>query len=295
MSLPLEPGHIYTLPVVRVAEFGAFLDAGTGQTADDILLHKDQQTGPVKVGDPVEVFLYRDPRGRITATMRLPKVKEGDLARLKVEAATKMGIFLDMGTDKGLLLPFAEMKGRPKPGEKIWVEIYRDKSGRLAATMEIEGLLNRRSKPATDVKRGDQVTGTIFEQNEDGSFLWTEQEYIAFMHKDERTRELRIGDDITARVIFVREDGRLNVSMRPIKEEGRVIDADIILNFLKQRESGRMPYSDNTQPDIIKDRFGISKAAFKRALGKLIKEGLVEIKEGWTYLKTGNGEIGSGE
>lgn len=285
MPQPLEPGHVYTLRVVRTAEFGVFLDAGTGQTADDILLHKDQQTGPVKAGDQAEVFLYRDPRGRITATMRLPKVKEGDLARLKVEAATKMGIFLDMGTDKGLLLPFAEMKGRPKPGEKIWVEIYRDKSGRLAATMEIEGFLNRRSKPATELKRGDHVTGTVFEQTEDGSFLWTENEHIAFLHQGERTRELRIGDDITARVIYIRDDGRLNVSMRPIKEEGRVIDADIILNYLKQRESGRMPYSDNSPPEIIKDRFGISKAAFKRALGKLIKEGIVDQKEGWTYLK----------
>lgn len=284
MHQPLEPGHVYTLTVVRVAEFGVFLDAGTGQTADDILLHKDQQTDLLKVGDQVKVFLYRDPRGRITATMRLPKVNEGDLARLKVEAATKMGIFLDMGTDKGLLLPFAEMKGRPKPGEKIWVEIYRDKSGRLAATMEIEGLLNRRSKPATELKRGDNVTGTVFEQTEDGSFLWTEDEHIAYLHKDERIRELRIGDDITARVIYVREDGRINVSMRPIKEEGRVIDADVILNYLQQRESGRMPYSDTTPPEIIKDRFGISKAAFKRALGKLIKEGHVEQKEGWTYL-----------
>ncbi|MEM5794921.1 MAG: S1-like domain-containing RNA-binding protein [Bacillota bacterium] len=285
MSQPLEPGQTYTLPVVRAAEFGVFLDAGTGQSADDILLHKEQQTGPVKVGEPVEVFLYRDPRGRLTATMRLPKVKQGDLTRLKVEAATKMGIFLDMGTDKGLLLPFAEMKGRPKPGERIWVEVYRDKSGRLAATMEIEGLLNKQSKPATALKRGDQVTGTVFEQTEDGSFLWTEQEHIAFLHKDERTRELRIGDDLTVRVIFIREDGRLNVSMRPVKEEGRVIDADVILNYLQQRESGRMPYADNSPPDVIKDRFGISKAAFKRALGKLIKEGLVEQKEGWTYLK----------
>ncbi|HBS60804.1 MAG TPA: RNA-binding protein [Firmicutes bacterium] len=285
MSQPLEPGQTYTLPVVRAAEFGVFLDAGTGQSADDILLHKEQQTGPVKVGEPVEVFLYRDPRGRLTATMRLPKVKQGDLTRLKVEAATKMGIFLDMGTDKGLLLPFAEMKGRPKPGERIWVEVYRDKSGRLAATMEIEGLLNKQSKPATALKRGDQVTGTVFEQTEDGSFLWTEQEHIAFLHKDERTRELRIGDDLTVRVIFIREDGRLNVSMRPVKEEGRVIDADVILNYLQQRESGRMPYADNSPPDVIKDRFGISKAAFKRALGKLIKEGFVEQKEGWTYLK----------
>lgn len=285
MPQPLEPGHVYTLPVVRTAEFGAFLDAGTGQTGDDILLHKDQQISPVKAGDQVKVFLYRDPRGRITATMRLPKVKEGDLARLKVAAATKMGIFLDMGTDKGLLLPFAEMKGRPKPGETIWVEIYRDKSGRLAATMEIEGLLNRRSKPATALKRGDHVTGTVFEQTEDGSFLWTENEHVAFLHKDERIRELRIGDDITARVVYVRDDGRINVSMRPVKEEGRVMDAERILDYLKQRESGRMPYADGSPPEIIKDRFGISKAAFKRALGKLIKEGYVEQKEGWTYLK----------
>lgn len=284
MIQQLEPGQIYTLPVVRVAEFGAFLDAGSGQTADDILLHKEQQTASVQVGDRVKVFLYRDPRGRITATMRLPKVKEGDLARLKVEAATKMGIFLDMGTDKGLLLPFAEMKSRPKPGDHIWVEIYRDKSGRLAATMEIEGFLNKRAKPAVDLKRGDEVTGTVYHQTEDGSFIWTTGEHIAFLHRDERIGDLRIGDDVTARITHVREDGRLNVSMRPLKETGRIVDADIILSFLQQRQSGRMPYSDDSPPEIIKDKFGISKASFKRALGKLIKEGLVEQKEGWTYL-----------
>lgn len=286
MTLKLEPGQIYTLTVVRIAEFGAFLDAQTGETGDDVLLHKEQQIAPVAVGDKVPVFLYRDPRGRITATARLPKVKEGDLARLKVQAATKMGIFLDMGTDKGLLLPFAEMKSRPLVGDEIWVEIYRDKSGRLAATMEIEGFLNRRSKPATEenVKRGDMVTGTIYHQTEIGSFLWTTEEYIAFLHKDERTSDLRIGQDITVRVTHVREDGRLNVSMRPLKEESRIVDADIILNFLKQRQSGRMPYSDDTPPEIIKDKFGISKAAFKRALGKLIREGLVEQSEGWTSL-----------
>jgi hypothetical protein len=284
MSQKLEPGHIYTLMVARTAEFGAFLDAGTGQTADDILLHKEQQTAPVAVSERVKVFLYRDPRGRLTATMRLPTVKEGDLARLKVEAATKMGIFLEMGTDKGLLLPFAEMKARPKPGDYIWVEIYRDKSDRLAATMEIEGLLNRLSKPATELKRGDVVTGTVYHQTEDGSFLWTTGEHVAFLHRDERTHELRIGEDITARITHVREDGRLNISMRPLKEEGRIVDADIILNFLQQRQSGRMPYSDDSPPEIIKEKFGISKAAFKRALGKLIRDGLVEQKEGWTNL-----------
>jgi uncharacterized protein len=285
MDQKLEPGRTYTLPVVRTAEFGVFLDAGTGQTGDDILLHKEQQTGPVQVGDSITVFLYRDPKGRITATMRLPQVKEGDLARLKVQAATQMGIFLDMGTDKGLLLPFAEMKGRPQRGEKIWVEVYRDKSGRLAATMEIENTLNKRSKPATELQRGDMVTGTIYHQTEEGSFLWTEDEHVAYLHQDERTRELRIGEDITARITYIREDGRVNVSMRPIKEEGRVADADTIIAFLKQRQSARMPYSDATPPEVIKDRFGISKAAFKRALGKLIKEGVVEQKEGWTYMK----------
>ena len=133
--MTLKENSIATLPVVRVADFGAFLSAGTGDSNDDILLHNAQQTEPVKVGDRVKVFLYHDPHHRLTASMRLPKVKDGEIAYTDVLLTTKFGAFVDVGTERGIFLPISETIGRVHPGQKIWIKLYTDKTGRLAVTM----------------------------------------------------------------------------------------------------------------------------------------------------------------
>ena len=105
-EMTLKENSIATLPVVRVADFGAFLSAGTGDSNDDILLHNAQQTEPVKVGDRVKVFLYHDPHHRLTASMRLPKVKDGEIAYTDVLLTTKFGAFVDVGTERGSFFLF---------------------------------------------------------------------------------------------------------------------------------------------------------------------------------------------
>ncbi|MCE5284306.1 MAG: RNA-binding protein [Pelosinus sp.] len=279
----LKPGAVVTLKAVRVNELGAFLDAGTGNTSDDILLHKVQQKGSVAIGDEVTVYLYLDPHGRLTASMRLPQMKEGQVARVRVINVTKDGAFVDIGAERGVFMPFAGMRGSLRVGEQVWVKLYRDKSDRLAVTMEVEDELRRAAKPAEGVKVGDIVTGSIYNYNEQGAFLFTTDRYIAFLHNDEMPTRLKVGEELTARVSFVREDGRINVSMRPVKEAALDIDADKILALLNSR-GGKMPYSDDTAPEVIKDKFNISKAAFKRALGRLMRAGKVEQHDGWTYL-----------
>lgn len=104
------------------------------------------------------------------------------------------------------------------------------------------------------------------------------------IHSSERSRLLRLGEQIEARVSHIREDGRVNLAMTQRKEIGRDVDSAALLEFLHSRPGGAMPYSDATPPEIIKQRFGISKSAFKRAMGKLMKEGLITQKENWTYL-----------
>ena len=138
---------VATMRVVRLGEMGAFLDAETGNTSDDVLLHTQQQTSTVAVGDEVEVFLYRDPKRRLTASMRVPKMKEGQIARMKVVNVSKDGAFLDVGAERGIFMPFAGMRGRPRIGERVWAKLYTDKSGRLAVTMEVEDEMRRASKP----------------------------------------------------------------------------------------------------------------------------------------------------
>ena len=278
------PSTVATLTVARLGEMGAFLDAETGNTHDDILLHHSQQTAPVKVGDRVTVFLYLDPKHRLTASMRVPKMKEGQIARVKVINVSRDGAFVDVGAERGIFLPYAGMRGRPQVGEVIWAKLYTDKSGRLAVTMEVEDEMRRASVSAKGkVKVGDLVRGAIYNYTEAGAFLFSEERYIVFLAERELPRRPRVGEVVTARVTYVRPDGRLDASLREPKEKARLSDAEAILALLRQRK-GRMPYSDQTAPEIIRDKFSISKAAFKRALGHLLREGLIEERDGWTYL-----------
>jgi predicted RNA-binding protein (virulence factor B family) len=279
----LHENSIVTLKVVRESDMGAFLDAGTGNTSDDILLHKNQQTEPVKIGDEVLVFLYHDPSGRLTASMRLPKIKMGQIGYAPVINTTRFGAFVDVGTERGIFMPYAGMKGRPKEGEYVWVKLYEDKSGRLAVTMEVEDEMRRASKPATDAKLGDWVEGAIYNITDQGAYLITKERWIAFLHQSEFLGPILIGQMIKGRISFVREDGRIDISLRPTKENAMDEDSRKILEFLEQRK-GKMPYGDKTPPDVIKTKFSISKAAFKRALGRLMKEKKVRQEDGWTYL-----------
>ena len=273
-ELSLKPMTVVTLKVVRNADFGVFLDAGTGNTDDDILLHKTQQTAEVKAGDKVNVFLYLDPKKRLTASMRVPKMREGQIARLQVVNVTSDGAFLDVGAERGIFMPFAEMVGRPKVGEIVWAKLYTDKSGRLATSMKVADEIRRASKPAENVKRGDIVKGAIYNITEAGAFVFTEERYIAFIAQKEIPRVLRAGEVVEARVTFVREDGRLDASLREQKEFAQHSDADKVLKFM--RENTEINLSDKTDPKKIYALFKISKAAFKRAIGHLLKKRLIE-------------------
>jgi len=279
-----QPGDVVDLKVARVSEAGAFLDAGTGNTSDDILLHKLQQTTEVKEGEVVKVYLYLDPNRRLTASMKLPKLREGQLGYVKVLSVTKDGGFVDIGAERGVFLPYSQMRGHVVPDQLVWVKLYRDKSGRPAVSMRVEEDMQKASKPATGLKVGDKVTGIIYNILPEGFFLITKERFIAFLHRSEvPSGRLDFGQEITGRVTFLREDGRINISMREQKETALVKDAETIYAYLVQRK-GRMPYGDDTPIEIIKQKFGLSKAAFKRALGHLMKEGKIRQEDGWTYL-----------
>ena len=285
-----QPGDVVELTAVRKNELGIFLDAGTGNTSDDILLHNAQQTAEVAVGQAVKVYLYKDPKGRLTASMRLPQMQEGQVARVEVINTTRDGTFVNIGAERGVFMPHAGRRGLPRCGEKVWVKLYRDKSGRPAVTMEVEDELRKASRPAEDVKIGDTVIGSVYNYSDKGAFLFTKERFIAFLHNDEMIERPRVGAELTVRITYIREDGRLNVSMRPVKENALDMDAEKILEVLRAR-GGQMPYSDASPPEIIKEKFNISKAAFKRAMGRLLREQLIEQREGWTYIKNNEGDI----
>lgn len=270
---------VAALKVVRANEMGAFLDAGTGNTSDDILLHKAQQTAEVNIGDVVQVFLYLDPKKRLTASMRVPKMREGQIARLKIINVTNDGAFVDAGAERGIFMPFAEMRGRPQVGEVVWAKLYSDKSGRLAASMKVSDEIRRASKPATAVKRGDKIKGAVFNIIDTGAFVFSEEQHIVFIPQKDIPRALRIGEVVEARVTYLREDGRLDASLRAAKENALERDAEKIFAFM-QAQGGSMPFGDKTAPEKIYAVFKLSKAAFKRAVGHLYSQRRIDKIDG---------------
>ncbi|WP_088831448.1 CvfB family protein [Paenibacillus tyrfis] len=288
----LEAGTIRRLDVAReVSPHGYFLTDGT----QDVLLHYSEAAGEVKPGGQVEVFLFHDTEDRLAATMRKPLVTLGEVALLEVvDLHPRFGCFLEMGLGRHLLLPFKElpelMELRPEVGDRVFVVLAHDRQGRLVAKVAGEDRLKRLCFDAPASWRNTWVDARVYKPLQMGSFVVCDGGVvgfgvIGFIHTSERTRLLRLGEQVKVRVSFVREDGNVNCSMRERKEVGRDTDSEKLLAFLKERPNQAMPYSDETPADLISQRFGMSKSAFKRAIGKLMKEGLVYQEGSWTYLK----------
>lgn len=292
-----EAGTVVTLEVAReVSPYGYFLADGDR----DILLHYTEVEGEIAPGQQVEVFLFHDTEDRLAATMKKPHIRLGELSLLEVvDIHPRFGCFLDMGIGRNLLLPFRELPElkelRPEVGDKVHVVLEHDKQGRMLAHLAGERELAPLTFHAPTAWKNQWLPARVYKPLQSGTFVIVEGGVLGFgviglIHADERTKLLRVGEQVDVRVTFVREDGRVNLSMRPLKQVGRDEDAETILKFLRERPQGAMPYSDQTSADIITNRFGISKSAFKRALGKLMKEGVIEQKENWTYLKKSESE-----
>lgn len=216
--LPWKENSIAEMTVARLAPFGAFLDAGTGNSADDILLHKEQQTNEVRQGDKVRVFLYHDPHHRLTASMRLPQIPINGIGYAEVLLTTRFGAFVEAGTERGIFLPHTETVGTLRAGQKIWVRLYVDKTGRLAVSMKVDEEMRRLAKPCHGIKVGGKITGTVYNMTDQGAFIITRENGSLSVPKD-MPADLRMGQEVTGRVTFIREDGHLNISLRPPKEK----------------------------------------------------------------------------
>jgi uncharacterized protein len=290
--MKLEAGTFVSLEVAReVSPLGYFLTNGM----QDVLLHYSEAEGKPEIGQEVEVFLFHDTEDRLAATMRKPLVSLGEVALLEVvDVHLRFGCFLEMGLGRNLLLPFKQLPEleelRPHVGDKVFIVLTHDRQGRLVAHTAGEEELKPLCFPAPATWRNKWVDARVYKTLQMGTFVVCEGGVVGFgvigmIHASERTRLLRLGESVNVRVSFIREDGHVNLTMRQAKEHGRDEDSEKLLAFLRERPNGAMPYSDETPADLISKRFGISKSAFKRAMGKLIKEGLVYQEGSWTHLK----------
>ena len=274
-------GEVQNLVIVKKVDFGVYVapeevvnDAEALKEQKVLLPAKYVPEGK-KPGDMVEVFIYRDSKDRIIATTLMPKLVMGKVAKLRVAQVGKYGAFLDWGLEKDLMLPFKQQKRRVTEGEEILVSLYTDKSGRLCATMNVYHDLRTDSPYGKD----DRVSGTVYEISPNfGAFVAVDDMYSGLIAKKELYGELKIGDTVSARVLNVKEDGKLDLSVREKAYIQISADAEKIMELIA-RFGGALPFNDKASPEVIKRETGMSKNEFKRAVGNLLKNNRIKITE----------------
>lgn len=273
----LEIGKKQTLMVVKEVEFGIYLGEHLAADAHErVLLPAKQVDKSVKVGDMMEVFLYRDSKDRMIATTRTPLVTLGEVALLTVAQTGKFGAFLDWGLEKDLMLPFKEQVYPVRQGEQVLVALYVDKSGRLCATMKVYPYLKKDSS----YKKDDTVQGTVYEIIEKmGAFVAVDNRYSGLIPAKECYGKLREGQIIEARVAAVKEDGKLDLSIREKAYLQIEKDAEKLKELLDSYD-GVFPFTEKASPEVINRETQMSKNEFKRAIGHLLKEGYITIQDG---------------
>ncbi len=267
-------GEIQTLEIVKKVEFGVYL--GDGENREDkVLLPKKQVPQEAQTGDRIEVFVYRDSKDRLIATTNMPKITLGGVAWLKVAEVGKIGAFLDWGLEKDLLLPFKEQTRRVTAGEECLAALYIDKSDRLCATMNVYPYLDTDSPYAKE----DRVTGTVYEISQNfGAFVAVDDRYSGLIPKQELYGAVEVGDTVNARVTEVKEDGKLNLSIREKAYLQIGQDAQRVLEIIDSFD-GVLPFNDKASPEVIRREMQMSKNEFKRAVGHLLKAGKITITE----------------
>ena len=270
----IELGKKQTLEVVKKVEFGVYLAEEQG-SMDKVLLPKKQVPEGAEAGTQIEVFIYRDSKDRLIATTAVPKLTLGELAVLTVKEVGKIGAFLDCGLEKDLFLPFKQQTRKVCTGDEVLVAMYIDKSNRLCATMNVYEYLKKES-PYT---KEDTVHGVIYEISKNfGAFVAVDNLYSALIPAKEFHGEYEISDVVEARVTGVKPDGKLDLSIRRKAHLQMDEDAEYVMQVIDEFD-GVLPFNDKVSPEIIQREFKMSKNAFKRAVGKLYKEGRIEITE----------------
>ena len=267
-------GEYQKLKVIKKVEFGIYLAEHEGDETR-VLLPQKQVPADAKLGDEIEVFLYKDSKDRIIATTNQPKLTLGGLAVLEVAEVGKIGAFLDWGLEKDLFLPFKQQTKKVKAGDECLVGLYTDKSDRLCATMNVYEYLSQESPYQKD----DRVKGTVYEISENfGAFVAVDDKYSGLIPKREFFGQARIGDVVEARVTRVKEDGKLDLSLREKTYLQIEKDAEQVLKVIDEF-AGVLPFTDKAAPEVISRELSMSKNAFKKAVGHLLKEGRIEIGE----------------
>ena len=278
----LKLGEKQTLEIMKKVEFGVYLKHSEDEAGEErVLLPIKQVPAGAGIGDCIEVFLYKDSKDRLIATTKTPLLMMNEVKVLKVAQVGKMGAFLDWGLEKDLFLPFREQTRKVREGEECLVTLYVDKSSRLCATMKVYHYLSQSSP----YKKDDRVEGVVYEISDNfGAFVAVDHQYSGLIAKKELFGNVKVGDMISARVVSVKEDGKLDLSIREKALTQILIDAEKVLEVIESFD-GALPFNDKANPEVIKRELQMSKNEFKKAVGHLLKAGKIEITEKSIRLK----------
>lgn len=272
----MKLGEYQELYYIKKVEFGIYL-AKTMDETERVLLPAKQVPDGIRIGDKISVFLYKDSKDRLIATTNQPKLTLGNYGVLTVKEVTKIGAFLDWGLEKDLFLPYKEMTIRPNEGDEILVSLYIDKSSRLCATMKGLYHILRQDSP---YKKDDMVSGRVYEFSDNfGTFVAVDDLFSARIPNHEDHTYLRIGDIIEAKVVSVKEDGKLDLTLREKAYIQMDADAKKVMELI-DAYAGVLPFSEKASPEVIARETGLSKNAFKRAIGHLYKERKISLEGG---------------
>ncbi|SFL73333.1 CvfB family protein [Salibacterium qingdaonense] len=239
-----------------------------------------QAVRSLSVGEHTDIFIYTDKKGQPAATMNLPEVTADTYGwAAAAEVVPELGVFINLNLPHDILVPKDDLPFMknvwPEPGDQLYVILSTDKQGRLLARTAGEETMLETAVPAPASLIHHNLTGWVYRAGKAGSFIRTENGHRAFLHPSQRIKEPRMGERVDVRVVDVKEDGTINVSMFPSAAESMDKDAHAIMLYLS-RNRGEISFSDKSSPEDIQNTFHISKAAFKRALGQLMKKDLIE-------------------
>lgn len=268
-------GRYNTLQVVKHTDFGLYLDGG----ADGEILLPNRyipKDTPSEVEDWLNVFVYLDSEDKLIATTEKTKVQVGEFASLKVIEINSIGIFLDWGLPKDLLMPYSEEKRQMRAGEYCVVHAYLDRrTRRITATAKLDRYLD---KIPADYRVGQQVDLLVVEESPMGFKAIINNKHWGLIHKNEVFKFLRSGKQEKGYIKEMRADGKIALSLQPIGQDAALGLHEQILTKLKAA-NGVLPLNDKSDPQVISDMFGVSKGNFKKAIGALYKSGQIVIHD----------------
>ena len=268
----MKLGEMQELEVAKIVNIGAYLQSEDKEkTEDRVLLPIKQVPAGTKVGDKINVFVYRDSDDKIIATVKKPKITLGEIATLKVVEMSRIGAFLNWGLEKDLFLPFKEQIGDIRLNGEYMVGLYIDKSDRLCATMNLFKVL-RTDSP---YKVNDIVKGTVFSLKRGlGAMVAVDNKYLGLIHEGEIIKPLHPGQSVEVRVSNIKEDGKLDLSLKDAPRLQIDKDGEKIIKVLI-RNKGSLPLNDDSSPEEVNKILGMSKSSFKKASGRLMKRRLI--------------------